>query len=125
MAELLATLEAPAYVERVALSDNKNIMKARRAIRKAIENQRDGISFSFVEIPSPRPTLWGMEPVEARQWVAEKMIPAFPLGVFRDRKPDVTADNVPPQRPVPQVLEIVGNRRRLRGRHGTPMPFLS
>ena len=37
MAELLATLEAPAYIERVALSDNKNIMKARRAIRKALE----------------------------------------------------------------------------------------
>ena len=34
MAELIATLEAPVYVERVALSDNKNIMKARRAVRK-------------------------------------------------------------------------------------------
>ena len=50
MAELLASLEAPAYVERVALSDNKNIMKARRAIRKALEIQRDGTGFSFVEI---------------------------------------------------------------------------
>ncbi|HXJ92966.1 MAG TPA: 2-oxoacid:acceptor oxidoreductase family protein [Terriglobia bacterium] len=106
MAELLATLEAPAYIERVALSDNKNIMKARRAIRKAIENQRDGIGFSFVEILSPCPTIWGLDPVEARQWVAEKMIPAFPLGSFRDRKPDVPAENAPAQRPVPQVLDI-------------------
>jgi len=47
MAELLATLEAPAYIERVALSDNKNIMKARRAIRKALELQRDGAGFSL------------------------------------------------------------------------------
>ena len=106
MAELLATLEAPAYIERVALSDNKNIMKARRAIRKAIENQRNGIGFSFVEILSPCPTIWGMEPVEARQWVAEKMIPAFPLGVFRDRKPEAPVEDAPPQRPVPEVLEI-------------------
>src|SRR5579864_2657695 len=40
MAELLATLEAPVYIERVALSDNKNVMRARRAVRKAIELQK-------------------------------------------------------------------------------------
>jgi 2-oxoisovalerate ferredoxin oxidoreductase beta subunit len=56
MAELLSTLEAPVYIERVALCDNKNIMKARRAVRKALENQRDGNGFSFVEILSPCPT---------------------------------------------------------------------
>ena len=55
MSELIATLEAPVYVERVALSDNKNIMKARRAIRKALEIQRDGAGFSFVEILSALP----------------------------------------------------------------------
>src|SRR6201993_2212609 len=49
MSELLATLEAPVYIERVALSDSKNIMKARRAVRKALEIQREGTGFSFVE----------------------------------------------------------------------------
>jgi 2-oxoisovalerate ferredoxin oxidoreductase beta subunit len=106
MAELLATLEAPVYVERVALSDNKNIMKARRAVRRALENQRAGLGFSFVEILSPCPTIWGMDPVEARRWVAEKLIPAFPLNVFRDRKPEPTIDNPPAQRRVSEVLEI-------------------
>jgi 2-oxoisovalerate ferredoxin oxidoreductase beta subunit len=106
MAELIATLEAPAYVERVAVSDNKNIMKARRAIRKALENQREGVGFSFVEILSPCPTIWGKDPVEARKWVAEKMIPVFPLNVFRDRKPEPLPDNAPPQRPVPEALEM-------------------
>jgi 2-oxoisovalerate ferredoxin oxidoreductase beta subunit len=105
VSELLATLKAPAYIERVALSDNKNIMRARRAIRKAIENQRDGVGFSFVEILSPCPTIWGMDPVDARRWVAERMIPDFPLGVFIDRKPEIT-DGAPPQRPVAEVLEI-------------------
>ena len=70
MSELLSTLEAPVYIERVALSDNKNIMKARRAVRKALEIQRDGAGFSFVEILSPCPTIWGKDPVEARKWVA-------------------------------------------------------
>lgn len=106
MAELLATLEAPAYIERVALSDNKNIMKARRAIRKALETQRDGAGFSFVEILSPCPTIWGKDPVEARRWVLDKMMPAFPLNVFRDRRPDNPAGNEPPQRTVADVLEI-------------------
>ena len=106
MAELLATLEAPAYIERVALSDNKNIMKARRAIRKAIEIQRDGAGFSFVEILSPCPTIWGKDPVEARRWVLEKMTPTFPLNVFRDRRPEIPIGNEPPQRPVADVLDI-------------------
>jgi 2-oxoisovalerate ferredoxin oxidoreductase beta subunit len=106
MAELLATLEAPAYIERVGLSDNKNIMKARRAIRKALEIQRDGAGFSFVEILSPCPTIWGKDPVEARRWVLDKMMPTFPLNVFRDRRPEIPAGNEPPQRPVADVLEI-------------------
>jgi len=106
MAELLATLEAPAYIERVALGDNKNIMKARRAIRKALEIQRDGSGFSFVEILSPCPTIWGKDPVEARRWVLERMMPVFPLNIFRDRKPEIPAANEPPQRTVVDVLEI-------------------
>jgi len=106
MAELLSTLEAPAYVERVALCDNKNIMKARRAIRRALENQRDGVGFSFVEILSPCPTIWGKEPVDARRWILEKLVPAFPLNVFRDRKLDTSPSTMPPLRTVTDVLEI-------------------
>src|SRR5690349_12187518 len=106
MAELLATLEAPVYIERVALCDNKNIMKTRRAVRKALEIQRDGIGFSFVEILSPCPTIWGKDPVEARRWIYEKMVPAFPLNTFRDRKPEMPVTSAPPPRSIADVLEI-------------------
>jgi 2-oxoisovalerate ferredoxin oxidoreductase beta subunit len=106
MAELLATLVAPVYIERVALCDNKNIMKTRRAIRKALEVQKNGAGFSFVEILSPCPTIWGKDPVEARRWIYEKMVPVFPLNVFRDAKPVMPVNNAPPQRAVPEVLEI-------------------
>jgi 2-oxoisovalerate ferredoxin oxidoreductase beta subunit len=105
MAELLSSLEAPVYIERVALSDNKNIMRARRAVRKAIEIQRDGGGFSFVEILSPCPTIWGKDPVDARKWVAETMIPAFPLNVFRDRKIEMPTNNAPPQKTVAELVE--------------------
>ncbi|MCL6481334.1 MAG: 2-oxoacid:acceptor oxidoreductase family protein [Firmicutes bacterium] len=104
--ELLATLEAPVYIERVALSDNKNIMRARRAIRKAIELQRDGAGFSLVEILSPCPTIWKMTPTEARDWVAENMIRNFPLGVFRDRRLAMPGNGGPPQRSVAEVLGL-------------------
>ena len=120
MAELLATLEAPAYIERVALSDNKNIMKARRAIRKALEIQRDGAGFSFVEILSPCPTIWGKDPIEARRWVLEKLTPTFPLNVFRDRKPEMPACNQPPQRTVAEVLGIAP--REITPRAGAQLP---
>src|SRR5581483_11992079 len=110
VSELLSSLEAPVYIERVALSDNKNIMKARRAIRKALENQRDGIGFSLVEILSPCPTIWGKDPVEARRWVAEKMIPVFPLNVFRDRKPEIPETASVPRRDLAEVLEIAGEK---------------
>jgi 2-oxoisovalerate ferredoxin oxidoreductase beta subunit len=106
MAELISTLEAPVYVERVALSDNKNIMKARKAVRRALEIQRDGVGFSFVEILSPCPTIWAKDPVEARKWVGEKLIPTFPLNVFRDRKHEPVENAVVPIRTVPEVLEI-------------------
>lgn len=105
MAEMLSTLEAPVYIERVALSDNKNIMKARRAVRKALELQRDGAGFTFVEILSPCPTIWGKDPVEARKWVGEVMIPNFPLNVFRDRKVEIPNNNIPPHKTVAEVVE--------------------
>ncbi len=105
MAEMLASLEAPVYIERVALSDNKNIMKARRAVRKALELQRTGAGFTFVEILSPCPTIWGKDPVEARKWIAEQMIPNFPLNVFRDRAIEVPNNNIPPHKTVAQLVE--------------------
>lgn len=105
MCEMLSSLEAPVYIERVALSDNKNIMKARRAVRKALELQRAGAGFTFVEILSPCPTIWGKDPIDARKWVAEKMIPSFPLDVFRDRKIEIPDNNVPPHKTVAELVE--------------------
>jgi 2-oxoisovalerate ferredoxin oxidoreductase beta subunit len=106
VSEMLATLEAPVYIERVALSDNKNIMKARKAVRKALELQKAEAGFTFVEILSPCPTIWGKDPAIARKWIAEQMIPVFPLNVFRDKKLEMSAGSPPPLRPLPEVLDI-------------------
>jgi 2-oxoisovalerate ferredoxin oxidoreductase beta subunit len=89
----------------VALCDNKNLMKVRKAVRKALELQRNNAGFSFVEILSPCPTIWNMTPRESRKWIEEKMLPVFPLGVFRDRKPEI-AEVVVPQTTVATLLGV-------------------
>jgi 2-oxoisovalerate ferredoxin oxidoreductase beta subunit len=88
VSELLASLEGPTYIERVALFDNRSRMKARKAVRKAIQNQLDGRGFSLVEVLSPCPTGWGLLPDEACQWVEENMMKFFPLGVYKDLSAD-------------------------------------
>jgi 2-oxoisovalerate ferredoxin oxidoreductase beta subunit len=107
--ELLATLEAPVYIERVALCDNKSIMRARRAVRKALTLQGEGAGFTFVEMLSPCPTIWKLDPVAAQHWVAEKMAPVFPPGVFRDRKSATPAVDGPPQHSVADLLGLAAH----------------
>ncbi len=82
--ELLNTLTAPYYLERVAVGDPKHNTKTRKAIRKAISNQMNNKGFSLVEILSPCPTGWKMNPVDAAEWNLDKMVEEFPLGLFRD-----------------------------------------
>jgi 2-oxoisovalerate ferredoxin oxidoreductase beta subunit len=82
--ELLSALEAPVYLERVAITDAKHILGARKAVRKALKAQIDHKGFSLVEILSPCPVQWKMEPVEAKEFITEKMMEIFPLGTYRD-----------------------------------------
>ena len=84
--ELLSTLEAPAYLERVAVNSVKNVNRAKKAILKAFKNQVEGKGFSLVEVLSACPTNWGMTPQNALKWIDEAMIPQYPLGVFRDKE---------------------------------------
>ena len=82
--EMLATLDAPVYIERVSVDTPQATMRARAAIRKALQIQDDRKGFALVEILSPCPTNWRMDPVAANTWLREKMYPVFPLGVYRD-----------------------------------------
>ena len=116
MSELISTLEAPVYVERVALSDAKHILQARKAVKKALELQKQGAGFTMVEILSPCPTILKMEPTVARHWVAEVLTKQFPLGVYRDRKPEFTPVDVP-QTSVAELLGITGKRLTEQERH--------
>lgn len=81
--ELLAALEGPVYLARVAVNTAANVVKAKKAIKKAFQVQIDGLGFSLVEILSQCPTDWAMTPLQAIQKVKDEMIPYYPLGVFK------------------------------------------
>ncbi|MGI6432543.1 MAG: 2-oxoacid:acceptor oxidoreductase family protein [Sphaerochaetaceae bacterium] len=85
MVELLSTLAAPVFIQRCSVATAKELLKTKKAIRKALVNQMEHAGFSFVEILSPCPTNWGMDPVESLHWIDTQMSQIFPLGVFRDQ----------------------------------------
>lgn len=84
MSEMLATINGAAYIERVSLHDVPNIVKAKKAIKKAFQCQIEGKGFALVEVLSTCPTNWGMTPVVAQKWLVENMIPYYPLGVKKE-----------------------------------------
>lgn len=84
VAEMLSTLDGAVYVERVSVDTVPNIMKAKKAIKKAFEIQLAGKGFSFVEVLSICPTNWGLTPSESLNWLKDNMIPYYPLGIKKD-----------------------------------------
>jgi len=92
--ELISQLNAPVYVERVAITDAKHIMKTRAAVRKALKNQMENKGFSLVEVLSACPSGWKMTPVQAKQWIEEKMFSIFPPGLYKDETEDREAHDV-------------------------------
>jgi 2-oxoglutarate ferredoxin oxidoreductase subunit beta len=85
VSEMLATLSGATYIERTHVADPKGVISTKKALKKAFNIQLNNQGFSLIEILSSCPTNWGMNPVDAMQWVKDKMIPYYPLGVFKDK----------------------------------------
>jgi 2-oxoisovalerate ferredoxin oxidoreductase beta subunit len=105
MAETVAQMDGPIYVERCALYDNKQRFRTKKAIKKAIQLQVENRGLSFVEILSECPTHLRMTPMEAEQWVKEQMTPIFPLGVKKD---ETVEPWFFPERPTFEPDRVVG-----------------
>ena len=86
IAELLSSLDGPAYIERVAVDSPAHVVKTKAAIKKALQYQKEALGFSLVEVVSSCPTNWGMSAVKAMEFVKDNMIPYYPLGVYKDIK---------------------------------------
>jgi len=83
--EMLATLDGVTYAERVSTDNVKNVLSAKKAIKKAFEIQVNGGGFSIVEVISSCPTNWGLSPTDALEWIRTNMLPYYPLGVYKDK----------------------------------------
>jgi len=109
MAETIAGLDGPVYVERVALFDARQRVKAQKAIQKALELQVKGRGFSFVEVLAECPLHLKLTPEESERWVQERMVPVFPLGVKKDVPGrDWSADLSPPRFDPAELLPVLG-----------------
>ena len=85
MCEILNQLTAPYYLERTSCNNPANVNKTKAAIKKAFQNQLDGKGFSMVEIVTSCPTNWGLDTIEALDFLENNMLKEFPLGVVRDK----------------------------------------
>ena len=108
VAELIAQLDGSVYVERVALYDNKQRHRAKKAIKKAVKMQVENRGFALVEVLSECPVQLHLDTVEAEKWVKENMVPAFPLGVKKnlidgERWLDLEAPSFDPARLLEQI----------------------
>ncbi|MCK9557694.1 MAG: thiamine pyrophosphate-dependent enzyme [Candidatus Cloacimonetes bacterium] len=82
--EMLSTMTGCALAQRVTVDCVKNVNIAKKAIKKAFQNQIDKKGFSIVEVLSTCPTNWGLSPAESLEWLRDNMIPYYPLGVYKD-----------------------------------------
>jgi 2-oxoisovalerate ferredoxin oxidoreductase beta subunit len=124
IAELMAQLDGPVYVERVAMYDNKQRIKAKRAIKKALQLQVENRGFALIEVLSECPLHLGKTPQEAEAWVKDTMTAVFPLGV----KKDVTTTRQPwpawkaPSFEAPLVHAAIGGTSEQASRFCTDFP---
>ncbi|MBZ4654027.1 MAG: korB 2 [Peptococcaceae bacterium] len=79
----IATFDGAVYVASVSVDSPKNILQAKKAIKKAFRVQQAGLGFALVSILSTCPTNWGMSPVDSLKWLQEKMIPVYQMGEIK------------------------------------------
>ncbi|HOI18147.1 MAG TPA: thiamine pyrophosphate-dependent enzyme [Geobacteraceae bacterium] len=82
--ELLSCLDGVAFAARAAVNTPKNLMDAKKQIKKAFRYQVEGKGFSFVEVLSACPTNWGMSAIQANERVGKEMCDYFKLGTYKN-----------------------------------------
>ena len=85
ISEMFATIPGATYIERVSVHNPQHVNKAKKALKKAFEIQKNKQGFSMIEFISTCPVNWGMNPKDAVDWAVDNMIPYYPLGVYKDK----------------------------------------
>jgi 2-oxoglutarate ferredoxin oxidoreductase subunit beta len=84
LSQMLAVANGSAYIERTSVTSPKNIIKTKKAIKKAFQVQINDLGFALVEILSPCPTNWKLSPVDAFKRVEEEVMKDYPVMVIKD-----------------------------------------
>jgi 2-oxoglutarate/2-oxoacid ferredoxin oxidoreductase subunit beta len=84
IASVIAQLDGVAFVGRAAVNNAGNVARARRMLGRAFELQVAGAGFTFVEVLTMCPTGWFLETNEAPDYLDDKLVGRFGLGVLRD-----------------------------------------
>jgi 2-oxoglutarate ferredoxin oxidoreductase subunit beta len=79
----IATLDGAVYVASVAADTPKNILQAKKAIKKAFQVQQAGLGFALVSVLATCPTNWGLSPQESLKWLRENMMPYYEMGELK------------------------------------------
>ena len=89
ISEMMATIPGATYIERVSVHNPQHVNKAKKALKKAFQIQKDRKGFTLIEFISTCPVNWGLTPKDAVDWAVENMIPYYPLGVYKDKTAEV------------------------------------
>jgi 2-oxoglutarate ferredoxin oxidoreductase subunit beta len=79
----VATIDGAAYVAAASVDSPKNIIQAKKMIKRAFQVQQKGLGFAFVSILSTCPTNWKLSPVESIKWLKENMLPVYDMGELK------------------------------------------
>jgi 2-oxoglutarate ferredoxin oxidoreductase subunit beta len=83
ISKMIATLDGARLVERTSIHAPKEVVRTRKAIKRAFETQIRGEGFSMVEVLAMCPTYWGLSPVEATKRIENEIIKSYPLGILK------------------------------------------
>jgi 2-oxoisovalerate ferredoxin oxidoreductase beta subunit len=122
VAELIAGLDGPVYVERTALFDQKSRIRTKRAIRKILQLQMAGTGFGFVEVLAECPTHLKMTPLQAEAWVKDVMVPTYPLGVLKNVEREPAFLWAAPEYDPARVMEVLDAPREAMPRFAKGFP---
>jgi 2-oxoisovalerate ferredoxin oxidoreductase beta subunit len=122
MAEQIAQLDGPIYVERVALFSPAERNKAKKAIKKAFQLQKEKRGYTFIEVLAECPTHLKITPDKAEKWVKENMVPIFPLGVKKDLTVEPCWNIEPPKFESDSFVKLIGGTTDITERHCSAFP---
>lgn len=85
VSEMIATVDGVSFIARCAVDSVNNLVATKSLIEKAFRYQMEGKGFNMVEILSPCPTDWWMSTEKAVDWIRDKMMDIYKLGILKDR----------------------------------------